>query len=128
MIAASRGSVPIPSIFEKIHTLAVVESGIGDDSDCTFEDVKLQMCIASDGFPNWFSILTSLKTLLLIKDYNGVTSGTTDYPPGLVEFTNRGDQASPNLAPFVQMSNSRGTQCSIAAVTFYSIEYIKEFC
>jgi hypothetical protein len=39
MIAASRGGVPIPSIFEKIHILAIVESGIGDDSDCAFEDL-----------------------------------------------------------------------------------------
>jgi hypothetical protein len=64
------------------------------------------MRIAPDGLPDWFSIFTSLKTHFLIKDYNGVTSRTTDYPAGLVEFTNHGDQASPNLAPFEQMSNS----------------------
>jgi len=66
--------VPIPSVFEKIHTLAIVENDIRGHSDCAFEDLALQMCIALDGLPNWISILTGLNTLFLIKDYNGVTS------------------------------------------------------
>jgi hypothetical protein len=106
MIAASKRGVPIPSVFEKFHTHAIVENDISGDSDCAFEDPELQMCIALDGLTNWSSILTSLNTLLLIKDYNGVTSRTTDYPASLVEFTNRSDQASPNLTPFEQLSNS----------------------
>jgi hypothetical protein len=106
MIAASKRGVPIPSVFEKIHTHAIVENDISGDSACAFEDLELQMCIALNRLPNWFSILTGLNTLLLIKDYNGITPRTTDYPAALVEFPNRSDQASPNLTPVEQMSNS----------------------
>ena len=99
MIAMSKSGVPFPSVFEKIHTLAIIENYIGNDGNWAFKDLHSQLSLSPDGLPNWLPILTGLKTLLLIKDYDGVTLRNTGYPWSLVEFTNRDDQVSPNLVP-----------------------------